>query len=127
MEDIRGKDISMIFQEPMSALNPIMTCGKQLVECIITHQNKTFKEAKALAIQWLDKVQLPNPNVLFDRYPHQISGGQKQRLMIAMALCNYPKVLIAYYSIRCYCSKRYNSTHEIFAKRNEYCYHIYHT
>lgn len=92
---IRGKRVGMIFQEPMSALNPIMTCGEQLVESILTHQAISAKEAKQLATDWFDKVQLPNPDALFYKYPHQISGGQKQRVMIAMAMCNHPDVLIA--------------------------------
>lgn len=92
---VRGKFVSMIFQEPMSALNPVKTCGYQLVESIKTHQRLTEKQAKKLAVDWLDKVKLPTPELLFHRYPHQLSGGQKQRVMIAMAMCNRPALLIA--------------------------------
>ncbi|HTO16089.1 MAG TPA: ABC transporter ATP-binding protein [Edaphocola sp.] len=94
-QDIRGKEISMIFQEPMSALNPIMTIGDQLVESILTHQKISKSKAKDSAIQWLEKVKIPNPGGSYKRYPHQLSGGQKQRVMIAMAMCNHPSVLIA--------------------------------
>lgn len=92
---IRGKDVGMVFQEPMSALNPIMKCGKQLVESILAHQKISGHKAKRLALNWMDRVQLPDCAQLFNRYPHQLSGGQKQRIMIAMALCNHPKLLIA--------------------------------
>lgn len=92
---IRGKKTTMIFQEPMSALNPVMKIGKQLAEVITTHNNITSKEAKQQAIEWLRKVQLPEPGKLYERYPHQLSGGQKQRVMIAMAMCNHPALLIA--------------------------------
>lgn len=92
---IRGKEIAMVFQEPMSALNPVKTCGYQLMESIRTHQDLSQKEAKALALQWFQKVKLPTPEKLLRRYPHQLSGGQKQRVMIAMAMCNHPALLIA--------------------------------
>lgn len=92
---IRGKEIGMVFQEPMSALNPIKTCGRQLMESILAHQKISTSEAKKLAINWLEKAKLPEPQKLFLRYPHQLSGGQKQRVMIAMAMCNHPKLLIA--------------------------------
>jgi len=92
---IRGKKISMVFQEPMSALNPISTCGRQLMESILAHQHISVRDAKQLAISWLEKVKLPEPAKLFLRYPHQLSGGQKQRVMIAMAMCNHPALLIA--------------------------------
>lgn len=93
--NIRGKEISMVFQEPMSALNPVMKIGKQLQEAIMTHQEISRSEGKKLALEWLRKVQLPEPEKMYSRYPHQISGGQKQRVMIAIALCNYPTLLIA--------------------------------
>lgn len=93
--EIRGKEIGMVFQEPMSALNPIKTCGYQLIEAILVHQKLSSKNAKEQAIKWLERVKLPNPKVLIKRYPHQLSGGQKQRVMIAMAMCNHPKILIA--------------------------------
>lgn len=92
---IRGKEIGMVFQEPMSALNPVKTCGYQLTEAILIHQTISRKEAKKKAISWMEKVKLPTPEKLFKRYPHQLSGGQKQRVMIAIALCNHPKILIA--------------------------------
>lgn len=92
---IRGKVVSMVFQEPMSALNPVKTCGYQLMESIRTHQQLSTKQTKQLAIDWLRKVQLPQPEQLFSRFPHQLSGGQKQRVMIAMAMCNHPALLIA--------------------------------
>jgi ABC-type glutathione transport system ATPase component len=92
---IRGKDIGMVFQEPMSSLNPVMSIGKQLVEAILIHQKIPASAGKQLAIDWLQKVQLPEPSKMYDRYPHQLSGGQKQRVMIAMAMCNHPALLIA--------------------------------
>ena len=91
----RGQHISMVFQEPMSALNPVMKVGKQLQEAIAIHQNISKSEARKLAIEWLAKVQLPDPAKIYDRYPHQLSGGQKQRIMIAIAMCNHPELLIA--------------------------------
>jgi len=92
---LRGRETAMVFQEPMSSLNPIMKVGKQLAECILAHQSITANKAKQLAVEWLGKVQLPEPAKLYDRYPHQLSGGQKQRVMIAMAMCNHPVLLIA--------------------------------
>lgn len=92
---IRGKEISMVFQEPMSALNPVKTCGYQLIESIRAHQQLSTSQAKALALQWFQKVKLPTPEKLLKRFPHQLSGGQKQRVMIAMAMCNHPALLIA--------------------------------
>ena len=91
----RGKDIGMVFQEPMNALNPVMKVGNQLKEAILCHQKLSDSEGKQLAIEWLGKVQLPVPGKIYDRYPHQLSGGQKQRVMIAMAMCNHPALLIA--------------------------------
>ena len=91
----RGQHISMVFQEPMSALNPVMKVGKQLQEAISTHQPLSNTDAKKRAIDWLGKVQLPEPAKIYDRYPHQLSGGQKQRIMIAIAMCNHPQLLIA--------------------------------
>jgi len=92
---VRGKEIGMVFQEPMSALNPVKTCGRQLVESIRSHRQCSRREARELALQWLEKVKLPRPERLYRRYPHQLSGGQKQRVMIAMAMCNHPSLLIA--------------------------------
>lgn len=94
-QQIRGEKIGMVFQEPMSALNPIMKIGKQLAESISAHQSLSKRALKAATIEWLRKVQLPTPEQLYDRYPHQLSGGQKQRVMIAMAMCLHPKILIA--------------------------------
>lgn len=94
-QQLRGKEMGMVFQEPMSSLNPVMKIGKQLAEVILTHQQVDKQTAKQQAIEWLRNVQLPNPEKLYDRYPHQLSGGQKQRVMIAMAMCNKPVLLIA--------------------------------
>lgn len=94
-QPVRGKDIGMVFQEPMSALNPVMKIGEQLTESILIHQKTSAKKARVIALDWLSRVQLPEPEKIFHRYPHQISGGQKQRVMIAMAMCNQPSLLIA--------------------------------
>jgi len=91
----RGNDIAMIFQEPMTSLNPVFTCGDQVMEAIILHQKLNKKDAKALTIKLFEEVQLPTPERIFSTYPHQISGGQKQRVMIAMAMSCKPSVLIA--------------------------------
>ena len=95
MRSYRGNDIAMIFQEPMTSLNPVFTCGDQVTEAIILHQNLDKKEAKKLAISLFKEVELPDPERIFSTYPHQISGGQKQRVMIAMAMSCKPSVLIA--------------------------------
>ncbi len=92
---IRGNEIGMIFQEPMSSLNPVMQIGAQLTESILQHHSVSKSNARQQAVDWLSKVKLPNPEQLFKRYPHQLSGGQKQRVMIAMAMCNKPALLIA--------------------------------
>ena len=92
---IRGKYLGMVFQEPMSSLNPVMRVGKQLKEAIQVHQDLKNTQARELAIEWLAKVQLPEPEKIYNRYPHQLSGGQKQRIMIAMAMCNHPALQIA--------------------------------
>lgn len=92
---IRGNEMSMIFQEPMTSLNPVFTCGDQVVEALILHKKLTKIEAKERAIELFKKVELPRPESIFDQYPHQISGGQKQRVMIAMAISCDPKLLIA--------------------------------
>ncbi|HEX2608911.1 MAG TPA: ATP-binding cassette domain-containing protein, partial [Flavisolibacter sp.] len=94
MQSIRGRKIAMIFQEPMTSLNPVMRCGKQVMEALIQHKRLTATEARRQTIEWFARVQLPDPERLFDRYPHQLSGGQKQRVMIAMALCCKPSLLI---------------------------------
>ncbi len=92
---IRGKDIAMIFQEPMSALNPSLSCGYQVSEILQHHLNYSASEAKKETIALFEKVKLPRPREIFGRYPHQISGGQMQRVMIAMAIACKPKLLIA--------------------------------
>jgi len=95
MEKVRGNDISMIFQEPMTSLNPVFTIGNQIMEAIELHQHLNKKEAKQKAIEVLDQVKIPSPEVRVDSYPHQLSGGMRQRAMIAMALSCQPKLLIA--------------------------------
>jgi peptide/nickel transport system ATP-binding protein len=92
---IRGNKISMIFQEPMSSLNPSLTCGYQVLEIILQHTSLRKKEAKAKVIDLFEKVKLPRPNEIYKHYPHQLSGGQKQRVMIAMAIACKPQLLIA--------------------------------
>lgn len=94
LQQLRGNRIAMIFQEPMSSLNPVMACGKQVAEAIIQHQKISSAEAKKQTIQLFETVQLPDPAGMFLRYPHQLSGGQKQRVMIAMAMCCKPDLLI---------------------------------
>jgi peptide/nickel transport system ATP-binding protein len=95
MQQYRGNEISMIFQEPMTSLNPVFTCGDQVVEVIQLHQKVSKEVAKQKTLELFAKVQLPNPQRIFDAYPHQISGGQKQRVMIAMAMSCNPSILIA--------------------------------
>lgn len=95
MRKIRGKDISMIFQEPMTSLNPVFTVGSQVMEAIRLHQDLNKKEARERTIQLFEEVGIPDPHKRVDYYPHQMSGGQKQRVMIAMALSCNPKLLIA--------------------------------
>jgi oligopeptide/dipeptide ABC transporter ATP-binding protein len=95
MEKVRGNEISMIFQEPMTSLNPVFTIGDQIMEAIILHQKLDKKEARKKAIEILDRVRIPSPEKQIDSYPHQLSGGMRQRAMIAMALSCQPKLLIA--------------------------------
>ena len=95
MRKIRGNRISMIFQEPMTSLNPVYTVGDQIAEAIVLHQQKTPEEARALALDMLMQVGIPDPHKRIDNFPHEMSGGMKQRVMIAMALVCRPALLIA--------------------------------
>jgi peptide/nickel transport system ATP-binding protein/oligopeptide transport system ATP-binding protein len=95
MEGVRGNEISMIFQEPMTSLNPVFTIGDQIVEAILLHQGLDKGEARKSTIEMLDRVKIPDPESRIDAYPHQLSGGMRQRAMIAMALSCQPKLLIA--------------------------------
>jgi len=94
-QKIRGKKVSMIFQEPMSSLNPSINCGEQVAEILETHTNLSEKEIKAEVLRLFEQVKLPDPITIHNKYPHQISGGQKQRVMIAMAIACKPEILIA--------------------------------
>ncbi len=94
-QSIRGNEIGMVFQEPMTSLNPVLTCGYQVMESMMEHQRLTRKVAREKTIAWFKKVQLPFPEEMLNRYPHELSGGQKQRVMIAMALSCNPSLLIA--------------------------------
>ncbi|WP_426398828.1 dipeptide ABC transporter ATP-binding protein [Ralstonia sp. R-29] len=95
MRDVRGADIAMIFQEPMTSLNPVFTVGEQIAESIRLHQGKSASEAKAEALRMLELVRIPEARNVLGRYPHQLSGGMRQRVMIAMALSCKPSLLIA--------------------------------
>jgi len=95
MQDIRGNDIGMIFQEPMTSLNPVFTCGNQIEEAVILHQKLSKEDAKVKAIEMLKLVGIPAPEQRYNEYPHQLSGGMRQRIMIAMALSCNPEILIA--------------------------------
>jgi len=95
IKKIRGNQIAMIFQEPMTSLNPVFTCGYQVTESLVIHKKISRKEARQKVIELFEQVELPNPAAMLKRYPHQISGGQKQRVMIAMAMSCNPSLLIA--------------------------------
>jgi peptide/nickel transport system ATP-binding protein len=95
LRKVRGNEISVIFQEPMTSLNPVYTVGDQIMEAILLHQPVEEEQARAIALEMLDKVGIPEPELSIDKYPHQMSGGQKQRVMIAMALSCKPDLLIA--------------------------------
>ena len=95
MRELRGNEIAMIFQEPMTSLNPVFTCGDQVREAIQLHQKISRKQAEQITLRLFEKVKLPEPALLMNRYPHQLSGGQKQRVMIAMAMSCEPSLLIA--------------------------------
>ena len=95
MQSLRGNQIGMIFQEPMTSLNPVIRCGEQITEQIILHKHISKKEARERVLNLFNEVMLPRPTQIFDSYPHELSGGQKQRIMIAMAMSCNPKLLIA--------------------------------
>ena len=95
LDEVRGNQISMIFQDPLTSLNPVFTVGNQIIESIRIHLKLSKKEAKERAIQILEKVGMPDPKAVLNKYPHMLSGGMRQRVMIAMALCCHPTLLIA--------------------------------
>ncbi len=95
MREVRGQEIGMIFQEPMTSLNPLHTIGHQIIEAVLWHHGLSQTKAESLALNWLERVEIPQAKQRLRSYPHELSGGQRQRVMIAMALVNNPKLLIA--------------------------------
>lgn len=95
IRNIRGKEIAMIFQDPMSSLNPVYTVGHQIEEMLLEHEKMSKKQARTRIVKLLEELGIPNPNVRYDQYPHEFSGGMKQRIMIAIALICNPNILIA--------------------------------
>ena len=95
LQDRRGKDIAMIFQDPMTSLNPVLTIGEQIIETLLRHTSLSRKKAREKSFRLLEQVEIPSPQQKLDQYPHQLSGGMRQRAMIAMALSCSPRILIA--------------------------------
>jgi len=95
LQDRRGRDIAMIFQDPMTSMNPVLTIGEQIIETLLRHTTLSRKEAKEKSFKLLEQVEIPSPQKKIDQYPHQLSGGMRQRAMIAMALSCSPRILIA--------------------------------
>ena len=120
LRSIRGNKIAMIFQEPMTSLNPVITCGQQIMEALQSHRSLNKQEARAKTLEWLKKVQLPHQELLIDRYPHQLSGGQKQRISIASALAKDPAIVIF---DDCLSAVDAKTEKEIIGNLNEYLKH----
>ncbi len=95
LQDLRGKDIAMIFQDPMTSLNPVLTIGEQIIETLLRHTSLSRKKAREKSFRLLEQVEIPSPLQKLDQYPHQLSGGMRQRAMIAIALSCSPRILIA--------------------------------